>query len=66
MALWIKTRPDDQADATELAVATQLAKLPDEWLVIWGYYYAKNRNETLDHEGDFIVQSPEGRVLVLR
>lgn len=65
MALWIKTRPDEQADLAELAVADRLVDLPDTWLVIWGYYFSAHRGGALDREGDFIVQAPNGQVLVI-
>lgn len=65
MALWIKTRPDDMADPSELAVADRLSHLPDDWLVVWGFYFSTNRGGGLDREGDFIVQSPGGQVLVI-
>jgi hypothetical protein len=37
----------------------QLARLGDEWVIRWGFYY-----ET-DQEGDFIVLGPTGGALVL-
>jgi hypothetical protein len=59
MARWIYQRPVDCCDPTELVVAKRLARLGDEWVVRWGFYY-----ET-DREGDFIVLGPIGGVLVL-
>jgi hypothetical protein len=44
---------------TELAVAKRLARLDDEWVIRWGFYY-----ET-DREGDFIILGATGGVLVL-
>ena len=49
MARWIYQRPVDCCDSTELVVAKRLARLGDEWVIRWGFYY-----ET-DREGDFIV-----------
>jgi hypothetical protein len=59
MARWIYQRPVDCCDSTELVVAKRLARLGDEWVIRWGFYY-----ET-DREGDFIVLGPTGGVLVL-
>jgi hypothetical protein len=59
MARWIYQRPVDRCNPTELAVAKRLARLDDEWVIRWGFYY-----ET-DREGDFIILGPTGGVLVL-
>jgi Type III restriction enzyme, res subunit len=59
MARWIYQRPVDCCHPTELVVAKRLARLGDEWVIRWGFYY-----ET-DREGDFIVLGPMGGVLVL-
>ena len=59
MARWIYHRPVDCCDSTELVVAKRLARLGDEWVIRWGFYYQKDR------EGDFIVLGPTGGVLVL-
>ena len=59
MAKWVYNRPLDCCDETELRVAKLLARLPDEWIVRWGYYYARDR------EGDFLVLGPHGGLLVL-
>ena len=59
MARWIYQRPVDCCHPTELVVAKRLARLGDEWVIRWGFYY-----ET-DREGDFIVLGPTGGVLVL-
>jgi hypothetical protein len=59
VAKWVYNRPLDCCDETELRVAKLLARLPDEWIVRWGYYYAKDR------EGDFLILGPHGGLLVL-
>ena len=59
MARWIYQRPVDRCNPTELAVAKRLARMGDEWIIRWGFYY-----ET-DREGDFIILGPIGGVLVL-
>jgi hypothetical protein len=59
MATWIYQRPIDCCDPTELVVAKRLARLGNEWIIRWGFYY-----ET-DREGDFVILGPTGGVLVL-
>jgi hypothetical protein len=59
MARWIDQRPVDRCNATELAVAKRLARLDDEWVIRWGFYY-----ET-DREGDLVILGPTGGVPVL-
>lgn len=63
MPRWIYNRPPDQCDATELRLAKLLnERLPDEWIVRWGFWYADNQG-TL-REGDFLVLGPVGGVAV--
>ena len=59
MAKWVYNRPLDCCDETELRVAKLLARLPDEWIVRWGYYYERDR------EGDFLILGPHGGLLVI-
>jgi hypothetical protein len=59
MATWIYQRLVDCCDPTELVVAKRLARLADDWVIRWGFYY-----ET-DREGDFVILGPTGGVLVL-
>lgn len=59
MATWIYQRPLDCCDPTELIVAKRLARLGDEWLIRWGFYY------DIDREGDFLILGQTGGVLVL-
>jgi Uncharacterized conserved protein (DUF2075) len=59
MATWIYQRPLDCCDPTELIVAKRLARLRDEWLIRWGFYY------DIDREGDFLILGPTRGVLVL-
>jgi hypothetical protein len=59
MANWIYQPPLDCSDPTELVVAKRLAKLGDDWVIRWGYYY------DTDSEGDFLILGPTGGVLVL-
>ena len=59
MAKWVYSRPLDCCDATELRVAKLLARLTDDWIVCWGFFYDSDR------EGDFIILGPYGGLLVL-
>ena len=59
MARWIYQRPLDCCNPTELAVAKRLARLAEEWVIRWGFYYQTDR------EGDFLILGPTGGVLVL-
>lgn len=62
MPHWIYTRPPECCHPTELEVSRKLNRLPDSWIVRWGFHY-------LDHgtsrEGDFLVFGPDGGILVL-
>jgi hypothetical protein len=42
-----------------------LNRLPDTWLIRWGFLYSRNSADLGEHEGDFIIQGPSGHVLVL-
>lgn len=59
MARWIYNRPWDCCNEAELEVAKQLARLPEDWIVRWGFYYRGDR------EGDFLIIGPIGGALVL-
>ncbi len=63
MALWIQNRPAEKCGLSELQVAEQLATLPDDWIIRWGFYYVDNGG--ISREGDFLVLGPEGGLLVL-
>ena len=63
MPQWIYTRPPEKCQATELKVAAILNKLPDTWIVRWGFFYKDDKNVT--REGDFLVFGPDGGLLVL-
>ena len=54
MARWIYQRPVDCCHPTELVVAKRLARLGDEWVIRWGFYYE------IDREGDLIILGPDG------
>lgn len=63
MARWIRQRPEGSSDATEKEVADLLATLPDTWTIRWGYFYRDSFG--VEREGDFLLLSPEGEVLVM-
>ena len=63
MALWILNRPAEKCGLGELQVAEHLARLPDDWVVRWGFYYQDQAGTT--REGDFLVLGPHGGLLVL-
>jgi hypothetical protein len=58
MARWIYQRPLDCCNLTELVVAKCLARLAEEWVIRWGFYYP-------DREGDFLTLGPTGGVICL-
>ncbi|MEY4484734.1 MAG: hypothetical protein RL693_2186 [Verrucomicrobiota bacterium] len=64
MPQWIYNRPPENCNETELRLAKLLNhELGADWLVRWGYWYHDNKG-TL-REGDFLILSPTGGVLVL-
>jgi hypothetical protein len=63
MALWILNRPSEFANLAELRVAEFLARLPDTWVIRWGFHYQDNAGET--REGDFLVLGPRGGLMVI-
>lgn len=63
MALWILNRPAEHCDPHELRVAEWLARLPDEWVIRWGFYYTDEAG--VSREGDFLILGPQGGLLVL-
>lgn len=63
MALFIRRRPPERCNSTEVEVAAFLADLEDDWLVRWGFVYHDPWGEP--REGDFLVVSPKGGLLVL-
>ena len=63
MALWIKNRPTEKCNDGEIEVAEFLVELPDEWVIRWGFFYMDNQG--VQREGDFLILSPDGGLLVL-
>lgn len=63
MALFLRKRPPERCHPAEVEVAEFLADLDDDWLVRWGFNYRDDRGAW--REGDFMVSSPTGGLLVL-
>ncbi|MCP5538368.1 MAG: NERD domain-containing protein [Akkermansiaceae bacterium] len=63
MAVWSLNRPEEHCSEGEVAVARHLQRLPDDWVVRWGFFYT-DRND-VRREGDFLILAPFGGVLVL-
>ncbi len=64
MARWILLSPRTNAPSSEQRVANLLDRLGPGFSIRWGFFYAEGQN-TLFREGDFIVQGPDGHVLVM-
>jgi hypothetical protein len=62
MPRWIYTRPPECCHPTELEVARKLNRLPDSWIIRWGFHYL---DFGTSREGDFLVFGPDGGLLVL-
>ena len=63
MAVWSLNRPEEHCNEGEVAVARHLQKLPDDWVIRWGFFYT-DRND-VRREGDFLILAPFGGALVL-
>ncbi len=63
MAQWLRQRPKESCNLDELKVAESLARLSDDWVVRWGYFYKDNHN--VNREGDFLVLGPHGGLMVI-
>lgn len=65
MAQWLLFRPKGACETTERQVAEVLGKLPDTWIIRWGFLYDREGDGAGEHEGDFLICGPSGHVLVL-
>jgi hypothetical protein len=65
MARWLLSRPSNFAPVTEQRVAEALSRLPETWLIRWGFLYSRQGEGIGEFEGDFIIQGPGGHGLVL-
>jgi hypothetical protein len=65
MSLWICSRPPEKCHPAEVYVAERLSRLPDDWIVAWGFRYGTKNKSEPENEGDFVVQGPSGHVCVV-
>ncbi|MDZ4742335.1 MAG: DEAD/DEAH box helicase family protein [Verrucomicrobiota bacterium] len=63
MAQWVYNRTPEHCDPSERDTADILARLDDQWIIRWGFYYKDDRGQS--REGDFLICGPNGHVLVL-
>jgi hypothetical protein len=61
MPRWIYNVEPELAPPGEQRVATLLAPLSEEFTIRWGFYYT----DGISREGDFVIQGPDGHVLVM-
>jgi len=63
MARWFLNRPQEHTNDGEIKVAHFLKRLPDNWTVVWGFFYEDKHG--VHREGDFLILAPFAGVLVL-
>lgn len=63
MPRWIYTAPPDSCAKSEQAVAAFFSVLGPEFSIRWGFPYEDNGS--VWREGDFIIQGPDGHILVV-
>ena len=63
MPRWIYTSPPDSCPKSEQAVACFLAGIGEGFSIRWGFPYEDNGG--VWREGDFIIQGPDGHILVV-
>ena len=63
MPRWIYTAPPDSCPKSEQAVAAFFSVLGPEFRIRWGFLYEDNGG--VWREGDFIIQGPDGHILVV-
>ena len=63
MPRWIYTAPPDSCAKSEQAVAAFFSTLGPEFSIRWGFPYEDNGS--VWREGDFIIQGPDGHILVV-
>lgn len=64
MARWIYHNPPETAPKSEQDTARHLVHLDDAFTIRWGFYYTA-KNSGLFREGDFVIQGPDGHILVM-
>jgi len=63
MPRWIYTAPPDSCAKSEQAVAAFFSSLGTDFRIRWGFFYEDNGG--IWREGDFIIQGPDGHILVV-
>ena len=63
MPRWIYIAPPDSCAKSEQAVAAFFSTLGPEFTIRWGFPYKDNGS--VWREGDFIIQGPDGHILVV-
>jgi hypothetical protein len=64
MPRWIIYNSPEECPASERKVAEFLQGLEDSFTVRWGFFYT-DPYSNLSREGDFVIQGPDGHVLVM-
>ena len=64
MPRWIIYNSPEDCPASEQKVAEFLQGLDDSFTVRWGFFYT-DPYSNLSREGDFVIQGPDGHVLVM-
>ncbi len=64
MARWIYHNPPETAPESEQRTARHLSHLGDDFTVRWGFYYTSKKSGVF-REGDFVIQGPDGHILVM-
>ena len=62
MPLWIYNRPPSETPGSEQDTAAHWQQLPGGFRIRWGYTF---RDGSTWREGDFVIQGPEGHLLVV-
>ena len=63
MPRWILTSPPESCPQSERDTAALLDRLGPEFSIRWGFHYTDERGTS--REGDFVIQGPDGHLLVL-
>jgi hypothetical protein len=64
MARWIYHNPPETAPESEQSTARHFGPLGDGFTIRWGFYYTSKRSGIF-REGDFVMQGPDGHILVM-
>jgi len=64
MARWIYHNPPETAPESEQRTAAHFTHLGNDFTIRWGFYYTAKKSGIF-REGDFIIQGPDGHILVM-